>query len=172
LKELQRRNVHGKSSLERNAILSNKRFALHGTRFAFENQEMQNVFAARRTSRLLQLRMLLFVLHAREHANSSSLEPVKRDNNVAQNKLFATEENATLSSRNVSGEEHQPSVAVEPLSSDGELFAVNKTGNSPRLESNVAVSIKDVKRSPTTIDVQSSRERDVGGLLLLVEMFI
>jgi len=137
-----------------------------------ENPEMQNVFAERRTSRLLQLRTLLFVLLAREHANSSSLEPVKREANVAPNKLYVMVENATPSLRSVFGEEHQPSVAVETLFSDGELFAVNKTGKSPRPESNVAVSTKDVKRSPTTIDVQSSRERDAGGLLQLVEMFI
>jgi len=100
------------------------------------------------------------------------LELAKREDNVAPSKLFAMVENATPLSRNVSGEEHRPSVAVETLSSDGELFVVNKTGNSPRQESNVAVSIKDVKRSPTTTDVQSSRERDAGGLLQLVEMFI
>jgi len=102
---------------------------------------------------------------------SNSLELVKREDNVAQNKLFVMVENVILSSRNVSGEEHQLNVVVETLSLDGELFVVNKTGNSQRLENNVAVSIKDVKRLQTTIDVQSSRERDVGGLQQLVEMF-
>jgi hypothetical protein len=100
------------------------------------------------------------------------LELAKREDNVAPSKLFAMVENATPLSRNVSGEEHQPNVAVETLFSDGEPFVANKTGKSPRLESNVAASIKDVKRSPTTTDVQSSRERDVGGLLQLVVMFI
>jgi len=72
----------------------------------------------------------------------------------------------------VHGEEHQPNVAAEQSFSDGEQSVVNKHGEEPNLVNNVAVLIKDVKRSPTTIDVLSSERRDAGGLLQLVEMSI
>jgi len=72
----------------------------------------------------------------------------------------------------VHGEEHQPNVAAEQSFSDGEQSVVNKHGEEPNLVNNVAVLIKDVKRSPTTIDALSSERRDAGGLPRLVEMYI
>jgi hypothetical protein len=115
--------------------------------------------------------MLLSRLLAQDNANLSFLELVKSAKTAALVKQSATEVNVTHLSRSVSGEELQPNAAEETSFSDGEQYAVSKTGKHAKLVSSVAASTNDVKRLPTTIDVPSLNARDAGGLLLLVEMF-
>jgi len=91
------------------------------------------------------------------------LENVKRETSVVLNKLYVMEKNATVSTRSVNGKESQQNVAKETSSSDGEQFVENKTSEQQEQENNAVEFIKDVNKSPTTLDVQLSRNTLVGG---------